>query len=118
MHQALYQMLVNEARKKNLKPIHYEDIASIAQCDLTTDGGRARISDLLDEISVFEHQNKRPLLSAIVIKKTANKNGEQEPGDGFYKLAKKLNLHQGKKSGNFFFWASEFGKVQQYWLLH
>lgn len=47
---------------------------------------RKIIGGLLDEISIFEASHKRPLLSALVIR-----SGDNYEGDGFYKMAERLN---------------------------
>lgn len=48
------------------------------------------LGEILDEISEEEHENGRPLLSALVMDK---RNGQ---GDRFYKLCEKLGLGEWK----------------------
>lgn len=47
---------------------------------------RTYIGDLLDEISVHEFHNDRPLLSSLI----THKGGRREQGDGFYKMCENL----------------------------
>lgn len=48
------------------------------------------LGHLLDEIGRHEHQQGRPLLAALVVRKR-----EGTPGPGFYDLARELGLLQG-----------------------
>jgi hypothetical protein len=50
------------------------------------DYDRVTIGDWLEDISVFEFEKKRPLLSALII----HKGTDKEQGDGFYKLCERL----------------------------
>jgi hypothetical protein len=47
---------------------------------------RVLIGDWLEEISIYEFEKSRPLLSSLIIHEAADK----EQGDGFYKLCEKL----------------------------
>jgi hypothetical protein len=51
---------------------------------------RNKIGEILGEISTYEHDHGRPMLSAIVVLA-----GIGYPGEGFYNLARHLGLHQG-----------------------
>jgi hypothetical protein len=53
---------------------------------------RGEIGRILGEISRFEHNETRPLLSSLVVSK-----GENYQGDGFYKLAEELGFGSWKK---------------------
>lgn len=53
---------------------------------------RAEIGRILGDISTYEHENGRPLLSCLVISK-----GDNYQGDGFYKLAEGLGFGPWKK---------------------
>lgn len=53
---------------------------------------RAEIGRILGEISAYEYENKRPLLSSLVISK-----GDNYQGDGFYKLCEELGFGNWKK---------------------
>jgi len=56
---------------------------------------RAEIGRILGEVSAFEHNEKRPLLSTLVISKYSS-----EQGDGFYKLCEELGYGSWKKLKN------------------
>ena len=49
------------------------------------------VGQLLGEISEWEHNHGRPLLSAVVIRKDTGM-----PGEGFFSLAKQLKICQGQ----------------------
>jgi len=60
---------------------------------------RKDLGNILGEISIFEHENNRPLLSSLVLRA-----GDHYEGDGFYKLAEELgfgNWKQLKSEGIF-----------------
>ncbi|TNE27291.1 MAG: hypothetical protein EP346_12830 [Bacteroidetes bacterium] len=47
---------------------------------------RKYIGEILGEISMYEYNNGRPLLSALII----HKSKDREQGDGFYKLCSEI----------------------------
>jgi hypothetical protein len=49
------------------------------------------MAEILDEISTIEHQKGNPLLSVVVVQRETGR-----PGKGFYKLARRLGLFNGK----------------------
>lgn len=53
---------------------------------------RKLIGKILEDISKFEYFNKRPLLSALVIRA-----GDNFEGDGFYKLGEELGFGDWQK---------------------
>jgi hypothetical protein len=53
---------------------------------------RAEIGRILGEISTFEHENGRPLLSVLVVHKASGYEG-----DGFYKLCEDLGFGDWQK---------------------
>jgi len=63
---------------------------------------------LLERVSREEHACGRGLLSVIVV----HKYGDQEPGNGFYDLAKELGFDVSDRVA---FWVSEFSRVTNYW---
>lgn len=54
--------------------------------DFSIDYHRKLIGEWLGEISVYEYNKGRPLLSSLI----THKNGKREQGDGFYKLCEEL----------------------------
>ena len=78
---AIYEELSKVAQSGNTT--YYSDIAPLAGLDMSSEGDRFRIAQILGEISEDEHRDGRPLLSAVVILK-----GENRPGEGFFGLGK------------------------------
>ena len=106
MDQALYDRLLQVARSGEVT--HYSDVAPLLGLDMSRESDRARIGELLDEVSSFESQNGRPLLSAVVIRADLNM-----PGPGFFGLATRLGLLHG--NNRVVFWARELTRVHDYW---
>lgn len=85
MNTRVRNYLIDISNKKGI--VRYQDLCDA--CGLNLDmrnepADRLEIGNILDEISTFEYENKRPLLSAVVIKR------DGEEGDGFYKLCERL----------------------------
>ena len=98
----IYDKLGDVARSGGF--ISYSDLGKLVGLH-----GRSRkLSKLLDDINRYEHQNKRPMLSAVVISVVKN-----SPGRGFFNLALKLCVYQG--SNDLLFWENELRKVRDCW---
>jgi hypothetical protein len=69
------------------------------------------LGEVLGNVSVFEHEHDRPLLSALVVQA-----GTHQAGDGFYKglLQKRLGI-QLPADQERAFWREEVRKVVAYW---
>ena len=69
------------------------------------------LGDVLGNVSVFEHENDRPLLSALVVQA-----GSHQAGDGFYKglVRKRLGIELAPDQERAF-WREEIRKVVTYW---
>ena len=65
--EAIYQELLLVAKGSNLT--NYSDIAPLAGLDMGLPPDRNSMASILDEISRSEHENGRPLLSAVVVLK-------------------------------------------------
>ncbi|MEH7505814.1 hypothetical protein V7152_28320 [Neobacillus drentensis] len=63
---------------------------------------------LLDQISREEDAGGRGMLSVVVV----HKDGDMQPGNGFYKLEKQLGKDT---SDRLAFWMNEFNKVHAFW---
>ncbi len=109
MHEAIYQRLLNVARNQTV--VTYGDIAPLANLDMAIQDDRIEIGRLLGDISIFEHQQQRPLLSAVVIHRVNNM-----PGHGFFNVARGLGLDTGKDE--FLFFVGELRRVHDYWRDH
>lgn len=93
MNEKVRTHLIEIAR--NGKTITYQELSD--QCKLglimrDSEFARAEIGRILGEISVFEHNNGRPLISSLVISK-----GDSYQGDGFYKLCEELGYGSWRK---------------------
>lgn len=87
------KFLIDIARKE--KVVHYQDLCDGVGLNLKmaeSPADRAEIGRILGEISAYEHQHCRPLISSVVVSK-----GGFEQGDGFYKLSEELGFGNWKK---------------------
>jgi hypothetical protein len=109
MHQAIYAKLKEVARAKGVT--NYTDIGQMANLDMDSPADRNKIAEILDEINYYEHQQGRPMLSAVVIRQDINM-----PGSGFFECARQLGKYRG--NDDLVFWAHELIKVHSYWRSH
>ncbi|MDP3469596.1 MAG: hypothetical protein Q8S11_14750 [Daejeonella sp.] len=98
MNEIVRRKLIEVARKKGEQTITYQELSD--QCNLgllmrESEYARAEIGRILGEISTFEHNNARPLLSSLVLSK-----GSAYEGDGFFKLCDELGFGPWKKLQN------------------
>lgn len=108
----VYCELINVARNK--KKINYINVANIMGLPPGKPMGnhwQNETGQILGEISEYEFNHGRPMLSAVVVRK---KTGD--PGDGFLKLAMGLgkilsNSHIDEKT----FWEQELKEVYDIW---
>jgi hypothetical protein len=70
--------------------VYYSELALIANLNVDSEYFGAFIGQKLDEINRLEHEQGRPLLSAVVVTKEHN-----IPGVGFFTCARELGLHGG-----------------------
>ena len=89
IHPSIYAKLCDVAANELV--VFYHQVAPLAGLDMSLPDDRNRIADILDEISTFEHEQDRPLLSVVVVQTETGR-----PGKGFYKLATRLGLFSGK----------------------
>ncbi len=102
--------LINIARQK--ETIQYQELSELCRLglDMNNPQHRVEIGEILDEISKHEHENNRPLLSAVVA------TDSTIPGNGFYELAKELGLYSGStETDRLIFWVEELKKVYDFW---
>jgi hypothetical protein len=98
------------ARAKGRSQIVYSDLVAELQT-AQLEAFDVRLFALLGEIATEEEIAGRRLLSVIVVHKT----GDQEPGKGFFELAKYFNR---KIKDHTIFWATEMKAVHDYWTKH
>src|SRR5690606_12441124 len=107
MHEAIYERLIEVA--KAAATTSYSDIAPMADLDMDSQADRNAIATLVDEISRHEHEQGRPLLSAVVVHK-----GEGTPGNGFFEMARSVGVMKPGDDRVTFF-ARELGRVHDIW---
>src|SRR5262249_51993210 len=106
---AVYEKLVQVAKARTT--ITYTALASVADITLAGSGDdeMKTLGFVLDEIADQEIAAGRPLLPAVVVKKSDNM-----PGAGLFIYARKKGL-QKKKTDNLTFFAEELKRVYAYW---
>ncbi len=105
MHEALYRRLCEVARSGRVTT--YQDVAALAGLDPREPGQRSTLSQLLREVSLHEHQDGRPLLSAVVVSQDT-----RLPGRGFLTLMQSLGFGNGDQQRLF---EEELRRVHQQW---
>jgi hypothetical protein len=114
MNKEVRSALIEVARNRIKNYIHYQELSD--KCDLRLNmrdnpHDRLEIGRILGEISEFEYDNGRPLLSALVI----TKGGEE--GDGFFKLCESLGMGSWNRlKRDPAFAASHMNKCYDFWL--
>lgn len=85
------QILISVASKRGI--IKYSELCqkALLPLDMSIPAHRGEIGVILGNISRYEHNLRRPLLSSVVV----TVGGEQ--GDGFFKLAEELGFGDWKK---------------------
>lgn len=97
--------IVERARQRGT--ITYSEVAeAITAIDLTAHD--VRLFSLLGQLSEEEYRAGRGMISALVV----HKQGDQQPGLGFFDLAKELGLDT---SDQLSCWIGQVNKVHDYW---
>jgi hypothetical protein len=94
MNRKVRKYLIEIARDRSNPIVTYQVLAD--ECNLDLDMSmphhRTEIGGILGDISIYEHEHGRPLLSSIVVR-----SGDNYEGDGFYKLAEHLGYGNWRK---------------------
>lgn len=106
MHQEIYERLNHVASAQDI--VYYSEIAPMVRLNMANADHRVAMGKILEKISTHEHQQDRPMLSAIVINYEAH-----IPGTGFFDLARRLGKHSGNDDLRFFL--RELRRVHDYW---
>lgn len=87
MNTRVRHFLIDRARQRSNQTITYQNLSD--ECGLRLNmsdiNDRNTLADILREVSTYEFENVRPLLSSLVVRA-----GDNYEGDGFYKLAERL----------------------------
>lgn len=107
------EYLIEAARAKD-KFVFYSDVVKDCELgfDLSNEYGQHQLSVALGEVSEFEHQHNRPLVSAMSIYKNDKIN---DHGDGFYKLAKSLGKGKIKQLREDLYAFGEANSSREFW---
>jgi hypothetical protein len=90
------------------RTVFYSELAPLTTYEANSKYFGPLIGRELDEINRIEHEQGRPLLSAVVISKEHNL-----PGTGFFECAKELGHFPGRDQVTF--WIHELRRVHSYW---
>ena len=105
----VYQRLIEVARAKGIT--NYSEVGELVDLDMSTEVGRIRIAQILDDINRYEATRNAPMISALVIRKDINM-----PGSGFFECARGLGRYRG--NSDLLFWIDELKEVHNYWQSH
>lgn len=108
MNQEVRKFLIDQCVKG--VPIYYEAIGKILNLNLALDSDRHILSKTLGEISTFEHENDRPLISSIAIYKQKN-----DHGFGFYNLCQELGIGKASKLSKELYGFTQMEFCKQFW---
>ena len=103
LQQALYEKLKEVAGSRG--KIAYSELAKSVHLN------QRRLGQPLEEICCHEHEQNRPMLSAVVVHKQ-----DGIPAKPFFDLAHALGLYTGNDDSEFF--TDELRKVHNYWSSH
>lgn len=106
MKEALYSRLVEVAKLRGM--ITYREVAELVGLDLREPEHRAELSQLLRTLSSQEHEQSRPLISAVVVSQDTG-----IPGRGFFRLMRSLGIDDGKDDEALS--ERELRRVHNYW---
>lgn len=94
MNTKVRSYLIELARKRTNQTVTYQVLCDDCKLglDMSQPYDRKIIGRILGEISAYECNNKRPLISSLVVRK-----GDGYEGDGFFKLGEELGFGKWEK---------------------
>lgn len=107
--EGLRQTLIDIARRRDV--IHYRPVADILGIVTDRLDHCPELNDALDNISTYEHDHGRPLLSVVVVRQDPE---DQRPGAGFFKMAKRNGVQLPGQDNETFF-AVELQRAYDCW---
>ena len=90
MNNTVRTYLIGRARRRTNQAINYQALSDECHLGINMQHGqhiRNQMASILGDISRYEHENGRPLLSSLVLRLHDNYEG-----DGFFKLAESLGF--------------------------
>lgn len=115
MNQLIRKLLIERARED--KPLYYGEIMDILGLQKGLHEDHEILSITLGEISAYENEHERPLISSIATYSPATmrqKSGETH-GNGFYEIAEDLGKGDRQKLKKEMFTITEMAKSREYW---
>lgn len=108
---ALYEKLLELAKAKKLAS--YSEVAPLLGLDMSQDQDRDEIAKKLGDIVFFEHENHRPMLTALIV----HQGGDNNPGEGFFSAAEKIGLFKSSRDPmkRLIFWSNQVTLVHNHW---
>jgi hypothetical protein len=113
MNTTVRTYLIELARKRTNQTVTYQKLSDDCNLGLHMHENpydRVVIGNLLGEISEYEHNHGRPLLSSLVIRLN-----DGEEGEGFYKLAERLGYGKVKKLKDNLFEHEQIAECIEFW---
>ena len=113
MNNQVRRYLIEKARDRRNPTITYQRLSDECGLGLNMQDGqhiRNEIGRILGDISRFEHSHDRPLLSALV-----TRVGDDDEGDGFYKLAEELGFGNWRRLRSNMFSAMQITECVNFW---
>jgi hypothetical protein len=104
--QIIYDRLTEVARVQNTTT--YSEVGELVGLDMSSEVGRIRIAQILDDINWYESKGDRPMLSSVVILKN-----QKIPGVGYFECARALEKYHG--NDDLSFWSHELNEVHNHW---
>ena len=109
-------LLISKAKQRTI--MHYRPVADLLGIETERLDHCAELAQALDDISTFEHERGRPLLSVVVVHKPEGQHEvAMQPGDGFFKMAKRNGAQPPDMDDEAFFIA-ELKRAHDYWAAH
>jgi hypothetical protein len=107
----LYEKLLDLAKTKKLAS--YSEVAPLIGLDMAQEADRDEIARKLGDIVFFEHENNRPMLTALVV----HQGGDNNPGEGFFSAAEKIGLFKSSRDPmkRLIFWSNQVTLVHNHW---
>lgn len=107
----LYEKLVQLAKTKSLAA--YSNVAPLIDLDMSKDQDRDEIARRLGDIVLYENENGRPMLTALIV----HYGNDNNPGEGFFSAAEKIGLYKGSRDpiNRLTFWSNQVTLVHNYW---
>lgn len=107
----LYERLIQLAKTKALAA--YSDVAPLIGLDMSKDRDRDEIARKLGDIVLYEKENGRPMLTALIV----HYGNDNNPGEGFFSAAEKIGLCKGSRDpiNRLTFWSNQVTLVHNHW---